>query len=508
MRSVSESISKSVVALFAIASGLAWVAPVAAQGPAPEPEFRYHLMAELEVGEATGCSVQRGEQRWDRLQLRWEVHADRHRVRSISRYRCVAGAWALRESIEGGEAWFAQPAPGGDRFGWRIERSEWGGGAAVTLHVFAEDPQTGALDIAGSSEGWALATAALFPGGATAVPSLGVPALVLLLGLILFAAKAVLRTDRPSAERRASPSHALVGLCGFGLALLVSGGIRADSKRVTAIKLQPAPRVLLDASRDLFANEPAIDLLRVALSGEADSIRVELTVFDAQPPALPDRAKVLFVGSNLTSSNNLPGLFAAMAAQRGKDVQVASITFNGASLEDHFIKGEVLREIETGRYDLVVMQQGPSTLPENQQHLREWSERMTSVIRAAGAQPALLMVWPDASRAAFFNAASASYRSAAVAIDGWLFPAAETWRAAWREDPLLDLYANDRSNPSVLGSYAAAATLFAGLYRQSPEGLPASVQVDGHTLRLSDTVARILQRAAWQAHLRHGLTGR
>ena len=67
------------------------------------------------------------------------------------------------------------------------------------------------------------------------------------------------------------------------------------------------------------------------------------------------------------------------------------------SLEDHWAAG-ITGTIAAQRADVVVMQQGPSSLPANQQHLAFWAGQLEPSIRAAGGIPALYMVWPEASR--------------------------------------------------------------------------------------------------------------
>ena len=58
------------------------------------------------------------------------------------------------------------------------------------------------------------------------------------------------------------------------------------------------------------------------------------------------------------------------------------------------------------------MQQGPSSLPENQVYLRDWTIRLDSAARVAGARSALYQVWPAAQYASSFDAVRESYRNA------------------------------------------------------------------------------------------------
>ena len=164
--------------------------------------------------------------------------------------------------------------------------------------------------------------------------------------------------------------------------------------------------------------------------------------------------------------------------------------------------------LANGGYQIVIMQQGPSSLPESREHLLQWTERFAPLIRAGGARPALYMVWPDITRLGYFGDVHASYSNAALAVNGMFIPAGEAWRVAWRVDPDLPLYDRDQFHPSALGSYTAALSMFCELYGQSPFGLsPRLVLANGQILEFDVAQARTVQAAAWSAHLQYGRAG-
>lgn len=141
------------------------------------------------------------------------------------------------------------------------------------------------------------------------------------------------------------------------------------------------------------------------------------------------------------------------------------------SLEDHWNSG-IAAVIQQRRADVVILQQGPSSLPENQIYLRTWTERLAVPIREAGGLPALLMVWPPSDRIDAFDAVRDAYRNAAEAVDGLFLPAGEAWRAAWRLDPQLGLYGPDGFHPGLLGSFTAALTTYAVVFGERVSDLP------------------------------------
>lgn len=219
----------------------------------------------------------------------------------------------------------------------------------------------------------------------------------------------------------------------------------------------------------------------------------------AEVPTPPRR--VLFVGNSLTYVNDLPGMVAALSRRGGETPALATeaVVFGNVSLEDHWARKQALRAIERGGWSHVVLQQGPSSLPENRAMLVSWTKRFAKRIRAFGARPALYMVWPAAGRSADFPRVIDSYAAAAEAVDGLLLPVGAAWRAAWRRDPDLELYGGDGFHPSPLGTYLAAVVVEAALTERAPRAEPVEIALPEGALVISAERARLLQTAAAEA---------
>lgn len=219
---------------------------------------------------------------------------------------------------------------------------------------------------------------------------------------------------------------------------------------------------------------------------------------------LSDELRVLFIGNSLTYTNDLPAIVAALAeATKQKRFIHQSIAYPDFSLEDHWHQGEARKTIAKGRWDFVILQQGPSALPESRVLLLEYARRFAAEIRSRGAQPALYMVWPSAARFGDFDRVSESYRLAAEEVKGALFPAGEAWRAARRRDTNLQLYSSDGLHPSQAGSYIAALVIYEQIFGQSPVGLPSSLQIRSKAIskiEIPTAQADLLQQAAAEAN--------
>jgi len=213
-----------------------------------------------------------------------------------------------------------------------------------------------------------------------------------------------------------------------------------------------------------------------------------------------DTLRIAFVGNSLTYENDLPGMLAALSRAAGDApfIETASVAYGGYALEDHLAQGDAVKMIQRGGWDIVALQQGPSTLPESRDNLIQYASQFAAIIRARGAVPAMYGVWPEKARLYAFDDGIASYKAAADSIHGLLFPAAATWKAAWTLDPNLVLYGPDDFHPSVLGTYAAAVTIYAVARDRSPVGLPFRFDVGGQPVTLDSLQALTVQRAAEQ----------
>ncbi len=202
---------------------------------------------------------------------------------------------------------------------------------------------------------------------------------------------------------------------------------------------------------------------------------------------------MLFIGNSLTYVNDLPGMISALSAAAGDSppIETSMVAYGGYALEDHLAQGDAVFAIEEGNWNVVVLQQGPSSLPESRVNLIEYARQFATIIRGVGARPALYGVWPESARINVIDACIENYRAAAEAVDGYYFPAALAWKIGWRMDPTLTLYGPDGFHPSVLGTYTAALVICARARERSPIGLPyrfGAVNLDpaqAHTAQLA-----------------------
>jgi hypothetical protein len=234
--------------------------------------------------------------------------------------------------------------------------------------------------------------------------------------------------------------------------------------------------------------------LALLVAGSASCLSSQI----GEPRLVGEGRKILFVGNSLTYFNDLPYIVQALADSAGGErLAVEMVAFPDYALIDHWREGTARREIAREKWELVVLQQGPSSVDINRDSLRLLTGWFDAEIKKAGGRSALYSVWPTSSRQQDFARAIESYSLAASDVGGLMLPVASAWLAAWKRDASLPLYAPDGLHPSVTGSYLAALVMYAKILNRTPVGLPARVALrTGGTVLIDPVVAATLQQAA------------
>jgi hypothetical protein len=214
--------------------------------------------------------------------------------------------------------------------------------------------------------------------------------------------------------------------------------------------------------------------------------------------------RVLFIGNSLTASNDLPGTLAAMAATAGDTIVVESVTRPNFAVIDH-VNGmsDAVQVIREGRWDYVVLQQGPTSQQIGRDTLILASQLLDPDIRNAGGRTAEFMVWPARENLNTFDGVLQSCMEAATAVAGLCLPAGEAWRSAWSVDPSLPFYGPDGFHPSPLGTYLAVLVIYEGITGHDARSLPQQAIVAGQRLDVAGATIVLLQRVAHETAARY-----
>ncbi|MFN0120055.1 MAG: SGNH/GDSL hydrolase family protein [Blastocatellia bacterium] len=201
----------------------------------------------------------------------------------------------------------------------------------------------------------------------------------------------------------------------------------------------------------------------------------------------------LFIGNSFTARNDVPGLIAGLAAAHGLRFGHRLIQAGGASLRQHWNKGEAQRLMREARFDYVVLQE-QSTLPvKNAARMHENIRLFDAAIRETGARTALYLTWARQNAPDTQAAITAAYLAIGAELCASVIPVGVAWQNFLQKHPRPILHDKDLSHPTLAGSYLAACVFFAALFGRNPVGTASELK----GLAPADIAA--LQTAAWAA---------
>jgi hypothetical protein len=122
---------------------------------------------------------------------------------------------------------------------------------------------------------------------------------------------------------------------------------------------------------------------------------------------------------------------------------------------------------------------------------RDYAKRHSDTVRRHGAKPVFFMSWAYADAPEMTAQLAEAYTRAANDNDVFVIPAGLAFARSVAQRPELNLYAADKRHPSLMGTYLSACTVYASLFKKSPEGL-------GYVAGLDAPTARFLQTVAWE----------
>lgn len=198
------------------------------------------------------------------------------------------------------------------------------------------------------------------------------------------------------------------------------------------------------------------------------------------PPPPPGALRIVMLGNSLTASNDLARMIEELAVAAGKpQPQVVPFAYGDWSLEEHWNNAASMAAIADPATDLVVMQQGPSTLPASGAHLAEFTGRIAGRA-AAGARVGLYVVWPPVG--GNIDGGISNYEAAANQHGLAIYPVAHAIRSVLADHPDISVLAGDNFHPSVAGSWLAAIIITASIYNLDvgtlPNIRPASIRTE------------------------------
>lgn len=210
----------------------------------------------------------------------------------------------------------------------------------------------------------------------------------------------------------------------------------------------------------------------------------DVAVLDASDATTVDapsvvRLRVLFIGNSYVYVNDLPEKLRRIAETAGVPpvIETEQVVVGGATLQSHWDTGDAQKKIDDKTWTHVVLQ-GQSLEPLFQpaifdKYALSFGER----IETALARPTFFATWARAEGDASFASSwsggtpsamqdklTAAYRDvAAKHASAVVVAVGESFRLSLKERPLLALHSEDKSHPTVAGTYLAACTFYVAL---------------------------------------------
>ena len=257
-------------------------------------------------------------------------------------------------------------------------------------------------------------------------------------------------------------------------------------------------------------------LAALALAGCAASPTAPSTKAGDGPPAA-----LLWVGNSFFYYNNSMhghvGQLLNAAGQKGNRSTSATISGSGINwhdMEAHFKPNAVGSYSFVGDnevrfntferpFDATMMMdcsQCPIH-PKLQSIFYEYAKKHSETLRKHGSEPILFMSWAYSDVPAMTEQLAAEYIKAGQQNNALVVPAGYAFANSVSKRPDVSLIIADKRHPSLAGTYLAACTVLASVYKINPIG-------SKYAAGLSPEVAKHLQTVAWETsqafHAKHG----
>jgi hypothetical protein len=129
--------------------------------------------------------------------------------------------------------------------------------------------------------------------------------------------------------------------------------------------------------------------------------------------------------------------------------------------------------------------------PQLKSVFHEYAKKQSATVIKHGARSILLMTWAYKDKPEMTGQLAEEYTIAGNDNDALVIPAGLAFAKAVNKRPDLEFYQPDKRHPTWIGTYLAASTAYASIYKKSPVGNSYIGSLDAQT-------ANFLQSVAWE----------
>ena len=198
---------------------------------------------------------------------------------------------------------------------------------------------------------------------------------------------------------------------------------------------------------------------------------------------------VLFIGNSYTAVNNLPEMIKLAATSAGDELIFDANIPSGTTFLQHSTNAQTLSKINSKAWDYVVLQEQSQlpSFPDSQVEtsVYPFATALNNQILANNSctETLFYMTWgrkngdaqncpmwpPICTYVGMDDLLSQRYLQMATDNNAEISPVGAVWRTIITQNPTLELYSDDESHPSLLGSYAAALCFYSAIFRKSAD---------------------------------------
>jgi hypothetical protein len=241
-------------------------------------------------------------------------------------------------------------------------------------------------------------------------------------------------------------------------------------------------------------------------SAQAQSSKVKLTETGVEKPS-----SILWAGNSFFYYNNsLHGHITALLASADPSYRVrqTSVTISGSGIDWHDMES-YFRPKAIGSYSFdannVVVFNNPTRLfdlavmmdcsqcpihPTLAKVFTEYAKKNADIARKNGAKPVFFMSWAYADKPEMTQELSEAYIKAGNENDALVIPVGLAFARSIAKRPELNLYVADKRHPSLAGTYLAAVTSYAAIFKKSPVGLKYDAGLGAETAAHLQAIAQ------------------
>ena len=249
----------------------------------------------------------------------------------------------------------------------------------------------------------------------------------------------------------------------------------------------------------------AIAVLFAASVAQAQTTKPKVTDLGGAPES------ILYIGNSFFYFNNGMGGHVSRlnaSAEASKKLRSTDVTISGSSLQWHDVES-YFRPNAVGAFSFdpennVVFNKNEKLFeaavmmdcsqcpihPELKSQFTEYARKDSDIVRKHGGKPVLFMSWAYQNKPEMTAGLAEAYTVAGNDNNALVIPAGLAFARVVKEHPEINLYIADKRHPTLAGTYLAAATSYAAMFKQSPVGLAYTAGLDAAT-------AKALQEAAW-----------